>query len=175
MSTLHETRLAKPLRVVVQVLAFAALLLPIAWLTTTPRYQPPASQAATIKLSLRHSGKLVGQCRQLSAEEPAQLPANMRAPQVCPRERSPVRVQLQVNGNLALDVSLQAKGLHKDGMAAFYRRITVPSGHVAIEVRMSDDASSQEFAYRTVYTDEVSPGRVLAIDFDARKGQFVVM
>jgi hypothetical protein len=150
-------------------------MLPIAWLTAWPAYRQLPEDAATVKLSVRHSGKVIGACRELSAEELAQLPPNMRAPTVCPRERSPLHLQLMVNGEQAVDVQLPAKGLHRDGMAAFYRRLTVPSGPLALTVRMSDDASSREFAYQEQFEGVIEPGRVLAIDFDARSGKFVVL
>jgi hypothetical protein len=54
-------------------------------------YRHLASDQALIKLSFTRVGKPVGDCRKLSAEELAKLPPNMRAPTVCPRERSPVR------------------------------------------------------------------------------------
>jgi hypothetical protein len=175
MNSLHDARLTKTARGVLQAVAYAAFLLPIAWLTAWPAYRQLPEDAAAVKLSVRHSGKVVGACRELSAEELAQLPPNMRAPQVCPRERSPLRLQLSVNDRQAVDVLLPAKGLHSDGMASFYRRITVPAGQLTLNVRMNDDASVAAFAYEEEFTSVVEPGRVLAIDFDARSGRFVVL
>lgn len=175
MNSVHDARLSKAARNVLQATAYAAFLLPIAWLTAWPAYRQLPEDAAAVKLSVRHSGKVVGACRELSADELAQLPANMRAPQVCPRERSPLHLQLSVNGRQTVDVLLPAKGLHSDGMASFYRRITVPAGQLTLNVRMNDDAGVKEFAYENQFDRVVEPGRVLAIDFDARSGGFVVL
>ena len=53
----------------------------------------------TITFGLEYSGKPVGDCRPLSAEESAKLPPNMRAPMICPRERSPVKSYAIVHGS----------------------------------------------------------------------------
>ena len=53
-----------------------------------------APDRALVKLSFSHHGKPVSDCHQTSAAELAKLPPNMRAPVRCPRERSPVTVEL---------------------------------------------------------------------------------
>ena len=80
-----------------------------------PPYRHLAADAALIKLSLVHAGKPVGDCRRLGAEELAKLPPNMRAPMQCPRERSPVTVELDVDGAPAARVAAQPSGLSRDG------------------------------------------------------------
>ena len=65
-----------------------------------PRYRHLAHDQALLKLSFTHAGQLVHECRRRTPEELAKLPPNMRAPLDCPRERSPVTVELALDGQL---------------------------------------------------------------------------
>jgi hypothetical protein len=140
-----------------------------------PPYQHLAPDQAVVKVSLRHTGALVGQCRTLSADELEALPPNMRAPQDCPRQRSPLVVELDINGRRRVDVTLQAQGLHADGRAVLYRRLIVPAGPVRVDVRMKDDVRQQAFAYRDSLETTLEPGRALIVDFDDAAGSFVFL
>ena len=66
--------------------------------SSAPTYQHLPEDMATIKLSLRHTGQLLGECRERSSQEMINLPANMRAPLVCPRRRSPLLFELDIDG-----------------------------------------------------------------------------
>jgi hypothetical protein len=140
-----------------------------------PPYQHLAPDQAVVKVSLRHTGALVGQCRTLSADELEALPPNMRAPQDCPRQRSPLVVELDINGRRRVDVTLQAQGLHADGRAVLYRRLIVRAGPVRVDVRMKDDVRQQAFAYRDSLETTLEPGRALIVDFDDAAGSFVFL
>ena len=94
-----------------------------------PAYQHLASDQALIKLSFNHQGKPVADCRRLSAEELAKLPPNMRAPMDCPRERSPITVELDVDGSPALRHVARPTGLSRDGASAVYHRMQVAGRH----------------------------------------------
>jgi len=115
-------------------------------------------------------GKPVGDCRKLSDEELARLPPNMRTPTVCPRERSPLTVQLAIDDRTVLERSAPPSGLKRDGASAMYERIVVPAGERRIRVQLSDDVRAREAPYRREETVRLLPGQVLVIDFDAEKG-----
>lgn len=132
------------------------------------RHLPP--DAALIKLSLVHAGKPVGDCRPLTAEELARLPPNMRAPMKCPRERSPVTVELDIDGQPAARAEAPPSGLSKDGASAVYHRLPVDAGERLIQVRLRDDVRSEGFAYTLERRVTLAPAQVLVIDFDAEKG-----
>lgn len=158
-----------------QALAYALFFLPIAWFSNSPSYQHQAPDRATIKLSLRHSGQLLGECRQRSVEELAGMSATMRTDQVCPRERSPLIVELDIDGARVFSETLQPRGLHDDGMAAAYRRLSVPTGEVRVRVRMKDHLEQAAFPYEAEHVAKLQSAQVLVIDFDDQTGRFTFL
>jgi hypothetical protein len=153
-----------------QVLLYGAFALAIGLFSRWPTYHPIAPGQALIKLSFTRVGKPVGDCRKPSAEEQARLPPNMRAPEICPRERSPITVQVDVDGVRALERVAAPTGLSKDGAAAVYERLTVPAGERRITVSLSDDVRARATPYQREAKVTLAPGQVLVIDFDAEKG-----
>jgi len=153
-----------------QVLLYGLFALAIGVFSQWPPYRHLGRNEALIKLSFTRVGKPVGDCRTLSADELARLPPNMRAPTVCPRERSPVTVEVDIGGVNVLKRSAPPTGLSKDGASALYERLVVPAGEQRIAVRLSDDVRARDAAYRREATVTLAPGQVLVIDFDAEKG-----
>ena len=135
-----------------------------------PVYQHLAPDQALVKLSFTHSGKPVGDCVRQSEAELAKLPPNMRAPIKCPRERSPVTVEVDIAGVTALRRSAAPAGLSRDGASAMYQRLVVSAGEQRIAVRLNDDARRAGFTYQRDVTVKLAPAQVLVIDFDAEKG-----
>ncbi|MDH4061221.1 MAG: hypothetical protein OEU94_10455 [Aquincola sp.] len=153
-----------------QVALYGLFALAIGVFSQWPRYHPLGPGQALIKLSFTRVGKPVGDCRSLSDAELARLPPNMRTPTVCPRERSPITVQVDVDGVRSLDRSAPPSGLSRDGASAVYERLVVPSGQRRISVQLSDDVRAREAPYRREALVTLAPGQVLVIDFDAEKG-----
>ena len=152
--------------------AYALFAAFIGYFSNSPAYQHLPPDQAMVKLSLRHSGQLLGECQQRDPEELAKLPATMRAPADCPRERSPLELVLEVNGETILDEQIMPRGLHKDGMASMYRRVNVPSGPVMLQVRMKDHPGQTEFPYSVEREMTLRPAQVLVIDFDSQNRRF---
>lgn len=153
-----------------QALLYGLFALGIAVFSHWPPYRHLAPDTALIKLSLVHAGKPVGECRQLSPEELAKLPPNMRAPVVCPRERSPVVVELDIDGVPAARVSADPSGLSSDGASAVYARLPVAAGERELSVRLNDDARQPGFTYHLDRRVTLAPAQVLVIDFDLQRG-----
>lgn len=153
-----------------QFLLYALFALAIGVFSRWPPYRHLGDDEALVKLSFTHAGKPVGDCHVLSEAERAKLPPNMRAPMQCPRERSPVTVQLDIGGVRVLERSAPPSGLSKDGASAMYQRLVVPAGEQRIAVRLSDDVRARDAAYHREETVKLAPGQVLVIDFDAQKG-----
>jgi hypothetical protein len=168
-TSLRETRWLKWLG---QIVAYGLFVAFIGAFSDSPAYRHLAQDTATIKLSLRHAGQLLGECRQRTAEELANLPANMRAPAVCPRERSPIVLELDLNGALVYSETLAARGIHNDGRASVYRRLSVPAGKTSLTVRLKDHVARDVFQYTNSHQVELEPAEVLVIDFDEQRGQF---
>jgi len=153
-----------------QVLLYALFALAIGVFSHWPPYRHLGADEALIKLSLVHAGKPVGECRERTAEELAALPPNMRAPTVCPRERSPVTVELDIDGAPAARIEAPPSGLSGDGASAVYRRLTVRAGERSIAVRLRDDVRAEGFTHTLRRRVTLAPAQVLVIDFDAQSG-----
>lgn len=153
-----------------QSLLYGLFALAIGVFSQWPPYRHLGADQALVKLSFTRVGKPVGDCHTLSATELARLPPNMRAPTSCPRERSPVTVQVDLDGRTVLQRVAPPTGIAKDGAAAVYERLVVPAGEHHIVVRLSDDVRARDAGYRREARVTLVPGQVLVIDFDAAKG-----
>lgn len=162
--------MAKPISWMGQALLYALFALIIGYFSTSPPYRHLAPDQALIKLSFSHHGKQVSECRQRSPEELAKLAPNMRAPMDCKRERSPVTVEIDIDGAPAYRHVAMPSGLSKDGASTAYRRFTLAAGAHRLAVRFNDDARHSGFTHQREESVTLVPGRVLVIDFDAEKG-----
>lgn len=162
-----ETRPATtPAAWIGQGLLYALFALIIGVFSSWPPYRHLASDQALIKLSFSHTGKPVADCLRQSPEELAKLPPNMRAPVRCGRERSPIVVELDVDGAPAVRHSAQPSGLSKDGASSVYQRIQVGAGAHNIVVRLKDDARSAGFDHVREARVTLKPAQIVVIDFD---------
>ena len=75
---------------------------------------------AQIKISFRHGGTRLEDCRRLTPEEIAKLPANKRRANTCARERIPVAVEISVDGTVAYQRRASTAGLSGDGPSETY-------------------------------------------------------
>ena len=153
-----------------QFVLYAAFAAAIGVFSQWPRYRPTGSGQALIKVSFVHTGKPVGDCRAQTADELARLPPNMRAPRLCPRERSPVQLTLDVNGQRLLQREAPPSGLKRDGASAMYAKLVVPAGEQRIAVTLSDDVRARDAGLKREAVLTLVPGQVLVIDYDAASG-----
>jgi hypothetical protein len=160
------------LRLAAQLALYLPLMALIGYFSTQPRFSVLGPYQALVRLSFIHAAERKEPCRTRSAEELAKLSPNMRAAQDCPRERAPVRIELEVDGKLVLRREVSPSGLKNDGNATVYHRLPVPAGKHRVVARLSDRASG-EFNYEKEETVELVPGGVLLIDFVATRGGFV--
>ena len=158
-----------------QGILYAALATVIVVFSRWPSYQNLAADRALIKISISHQGQLLGDCVELTPQELAKLPPNMRAPKSCPRELSPLTVEVDVDGQLAHRQGAKPSGLSGDGAAVVYRRLEVPAGKHHIEVRMKDNARSEGFDYTRSEEIELAPAEILVVDFDAATRRIILV
>lgn len=154
-----------------QVLLYVPLMALVGYFSSEPRFSAIGAGEALVRLSLIHSAERRHPCRTRSQEELAKLAPNMRAAEDCPRERSPLLVELEVDGHVVLRREVPPAGLRKDGNAALYERLPLPAGRHRIVARLRDRPEGA-FNYQREATVELAPGRVLLIDFVAAKGGF---
>ena len=159
------------LRYLAQALLYVPFMAIIGYFSTSPAYHHLAPGQALIRLSISHAAQRKGECRQRTPEELAKLSPNMRAPLDCPRERSPVTVELELDGQLVVQAVAPPSGLTRDGASTIYRRLPVASGRHRVVARLRDRVGG-DFNYVREVELELKPGRVLVIDFHAAKGGF---
>lgn len=156
---------------IAQLALYVPLMVLLGYFSTEPRFSAIGADEALVRLSLIHAAERRYPCRTRSAEELAKLAPNMRAAEDCPRERSPVLVELEVDGRLVLRRDVPPAGLQHDGNAALYERLPLPAGRHRIVARLRDRPEGA-FNYQREQTVELAPGHVLLIDFVAAKGGF---
>ena len=157
--------------VLLQAPAYAAFAAFIGYFSASPPYQHLAPDQAVVKLSFSHAGERRQECRKRSAEELAKLAPNMRAEMDCPRERSDVKIEVEMDGRLLYQITARATGLRNDLPSTVYRRLEIPAGTHAFKVRLADGPSG-EFRHSGGVTVTLAPGHVLVIDFIASTGGF---
>ena len=160
------------LRYIGQAVFLAAVGVFIAYFSQTPIYQQVPDGMAQIKLSFAHGGARKIDCRRLTSQEIAKLPANERRPNTCNRERIPVHIQLSLDGELLYDDLLEATGLSNDGPSRTYRKFIVPAGEHTITARLRDSKRPEGFDYEETQKVALKPFQNLAIDFKADAGGF---
>lgn len=157
--------------IALQVPAYAAFAAFIGYFSSAPAYHPLDPGMAVVKLSFIHAGERKLACHERTPEELAKLAPNMRAALDCPRERSDVRVEVEMDGRVIYRIEAHPSGLRNDLPSTVYRRLEVPAGHHAFRARMADTASG-EFRHQGEASVDLAPGRVLVIDFVASRGGF---
>lgn len=160
------------LRYAGQALAYAAFIGVIGYFSTSPAYVHFPADQALIRLSLRHAGALKDKCRERSDAELAQLAPNMRMRLDCSRGRSPVRVQLEIDGRILYQETLQPSGLSHDGASTVYRRIPVSVGQHTLVASLNDNGGTGP-SYTNKTTLTLQPAQVLVIDFKAGADGFL--
>lgn len=156
-----------------QAVAYTLFAVFVGVFSDTPAYYPIAPDEAAIKLSFSHAGERAQPCRSRTPEEIAQLPPNMRLALDCPRERSPVRIELQIDDRLVYSDALRPAGLKRDMASTVYRRFSVPAGEHTLALRLSDRPDG-EFNHAHEARVALRPAQLLVIDFKPESGGFVL-
>lgn len=163
-----------PLAIAGQVVLYAAFAGFIGVLSSWPRYDNLQPGQALLKLSFSHAGQLAHECHRRTAEELAKLPPNMRAPMDCPRERSPVTVELALDGQILARRSSPPSGISRDGASTLYQRFPVSAGKHTLSAKFNDSVRVPGFGYAREQEVELRPGQVLVVDFNPEKGGILI-
>lgn len=153
-----------PLVLAGQVLFYGLFAVIIGYFSTSPDYVHLAPDTALIKLSFSTHGEPVGECRERTPEELAKLAPNMRVARVCPRERSPITVKIELDGKPLFDGVAPPAGLSKDGTSTIYRRFEVPAGEHLLSVKMNDNVRIKDFNHVKEERLTLKPAQILVID-----------
>ena len=156
-----------------QVVIYAAIMAVIGYFSDTPAYRHFPADAALIKLTLVHGGQSKGGCRVPTPEELEELAPNMRRKLVCERERLPVAVELELDGNVIYSDVLQPTGLRSDGPARLYESFRVPPGLHRVAARLRDSDRAEGFDYEAETEVARRPGELFVVQFRAESGGFL--
>lgn len=151
-----------------QVVLYGAFAAFIGYFATDPVYRQIPDDIAVIKVSFSHLGDR--ECRKRTPEELAKLAPNMRAPMDCPRERSDIRFELDIDGESAVRHVLHPTGLYKDGISTMYRRLYIKAGTHKIAARMQDNVKQEGWKFAHEESVELKAAQNLVIDFHPDKG-----
>jgi hypothetical protein len=162
----------KALRFAAQLALYVPLMAALGYFSTEPRFSLVAPEEALVRVSVIHATERKEKCRSRTPEELAKLAPNMRASLDCPRERTPLAIEIELDGKIVLAREVQPSGLNRDGSAVLYERMAVPAGRHRIVARLRD-RPQEGFNYTKDESVVLESGRVLIIDFNAGKGGFV--
>lgn len=161
------------LRYLGQAVAYGLFIAFIGFFSTSPAYTHVPPGHALIKFTFTQPGKRLAACVERSREELAKLPPQLRKPTKCPRERSPISVVLEMDGETVYQAQIKAKGLAQDLPSPVYERFIVPAGEHTFRVRMRDDVKTTEgynhFGEKTMV---LAPLQTVVIDFDKARSEF---
>lgn len=98
-------------------------------LSRIPYTADPADHAV-IRLAWRARGYRVEECRRLTAEELADIPAHMRREEVCEGRILPYRLRVWLDGEPRVDALVRAAGARQDRPLYVYQELPAsPGGH----------------------------------------------
>ncbi|QEA13322.1 hypothetical protein [Comamonas flocculans] len=157
-----------------QAVLYACFAIALGVLSRWPVYHPLPPETAQIKVSFLHHGQRVEECRPYTEEEKAKMAPNMRKSMKCGRERSPVHIEVDIDGQQVLSHTAVPAGLSRDGASTMYRRLNVPAGEHRITVRFKDRMSSPEPTQQLEKTVALKSAQVLVIDYDQSRGGVVL-
>ncbi len=153
-----------------QALNYFIFMAVVGYFSVAPPYRHLAGDQAQVTLAFGHAGQPREPCRTLTAEELAKLPPNMRKPTDCPRARSPIQVELFMDGKPLLRVVAKSPGLFEDGSVDIFRSLRVPAGRHSFQVRMNDNSRVEGFTHSAEYQADLLVGKLLVIDFNPENG-----
>lgn len=162
------------LRYVGQAALYALFAATVGYFSASPRYRHLQPDQALLRLSFSHPGKLKADCRRRTPDELAKVPANMRAPLDCPRERSPVVVRVELDGAELYHETFAPSGLSRDGASTGYRRAPIAAGRHRVRAQFNDDARASGFTFESDRVIDVAAGQVVLIDFAPERGGVVI-
>ncbi|MDJ0929387.1 MAG: hypothetical protein QNJ73_17240 [Gammaproteobacteria bacterium] len=159
-------------RYLLQIPAYAVFIGVVGYFSIAPEYQHVDPELAMIRLAFSHAAERVEPCRELSPAELAALPPNMRQPKACGRERLPVVVEFEIDGELVYRAAEIPTGVWKDGASTVYQKFIVPAGTHEMVVRLRDKRDTEGFDYEESATVALAPGQNFVIGFRAETGGF---
>ena len=168
-------RLPEPRNLLLQALAYGLFALMLGYFSNRPVYSRLEPGQALITLSFNHAGQRKEECRRYSQEELSRMAPNMRRPMDCSRERVPVHIELELDGNRLLSHDFPPTGLASDGASVIYYKVTVPAGRHHLVIRMRDNREGKGFDWKREARIELVEAENFVIDFRREQGGFIFL
>ncbi|MCP4872058.1 MAG: hydrogenase iron-sulfur subunit [Proteobacteria bacterium] len=143
-------------RVAVGVAVAAILTLAVALPSVGP-WRSAAGPEPVLTVTLKHPGQVGEDCRAVTEQELADTPVHMRRAEICERRRADVRLQVSVDGVLALDTQYEPKGIWGDGNSIALERLAMTPGPHEIAVRLADGLDTEAWGWSDTRTLEFVP------------------
>ena len=156
----------------VQLLLYTIFAVVVVYFSIAPGYRYADPGLAEIKLSLSHAADRVEECVKLTPQQINERALAGEPLNECARERLPLTVELDIDGERMLRVTAQPSGFWNDGPASVYERIEIPAGTHTITARLRDSARSDGWDYEHTEAVELRPGRYFTVRFRAETGGF---
>ncbi len=161
-------------RLLLQILNYTVFMALVWYFSFSPPYVRLTPEESMITLALSHAGKPAHECRRKSQEELAKLPPNMRVPEECPRERSPIKIEVLMNDKYVIDETVDPPGLYKDQGVDIYHSVKVPKGEHMLEIRMNDNVRVEGPTHHYRQAVSLGSAQLLVIQFNNAQNQFVL-
>ena len=163
----------KPLRFLLQAFNYSLFMGLVWFFASSPSIRLIEEGEAKLTIAFAHAGQLREPCRMLSQEELNKLAPNMRKIDDCPRERSPVIIEAELDGKSVYSASLPPPGLFGDGGVDVFYSAKIPAGEHQLKLKMNDSVRIEGFNHQFARLVTVEPAQILLIAFDSKNG-FVI-
>ena len=158
------------LRYLLQAFNYTLFMALIWYFATSPSVRVIEDDEAMITVAFGHAGETLKACRRLSQEELMKLPPNMRKPEDCPRERSPIIIDALLDGKTIFSKTMLPPGIFSDGSVNIYYNSKIPAGKHRFEIKMDDSVRKQGFDHRLIQDIDIKPAQIMLVEFDNLKG-----
>jgi hypothetical protein len=162
------------MRILLQAVNLTIFMGLVGYFSIYPPFKHLEDDQAMITLAISHAGQRREECRKISPEEMAKLPPNMRIQMDCPRERSPITVDLTLDGKSVISNSVEPPGLYKDQGIDIFQSIKVPAGKHLLSIRMNDSIRVEGPTFTHEKDINLKPAQLLVIQFDSVAGKFTL-
>ncbi len=162
------------LRILLQIVNYTVFMGLVWYFSINPPFIHIEDGQAMITLAISHAGQRREECRKIPQEELAKLPPNMRKPMDCPRERSPITVELTLDGKAVISDSVEPPGLYKDQSIDIFQSIKVPTGKHLLSIKMNDSVRVEGSTFTHQQDIDLQPAQLLVIQFDSAGGKFTL-
>lgn len=135
-------------------------------------YEIEPGDDAIVRFSWR-AAERVEECRPLTDEEQAELPAHMRQTETCERRVSPFALRIGVDGQDIVQDTLAGAGARGDRPLYVYREVGVSAGKHELTVEFGAVGSADP-PLRLEREIDVLPREVVLVTRDSERGVFVV-